>query len=60
MNCLCCSIKGKTMRRCNVCNSFLKEDSPNWFQCSEDCRRIKWAQTEEQIRKEKELEELYD
>ena len=43
MSCECPKPK-KTDRICNNpgCGRRLTEDSPNWFQCSEECRQQVW------------------
>lgn len=46
----------KTDRFCNNCGYRLLENSPNWFQCSEGCRREKWDKT----CKTKELENAFN
>lgn len=47
--------ESKTDRRCNnpECGKRLTEDAPNWFQCSEDCRRAVWKLTEERRARER-------
>ncbi len=37
-----CECEKKTDRFCNNCGERLTEDAPNWFQCSEACRKEVW------------------